>query len=148
MKSWFRLIHVPLEVTCLTCWVLILSLKVRRSPCDTWPLGTGTCPTSWPSTSRADQCESPSRHAVRSNVHIRLNTLMFFSYFLSSEEGPTQRHLYRYQISSPKETPFQSEQDVDWWLMSDSDWLNIQLKTDLNKLLLFFKQRLSRGSAS
>lgn len=92
---------------------VVFSPRVKRAASATWPQEAGKSVKSWPLTSAHAQCKqdiSTVQCDVWSNMSSQITyEYDVFSYFLSTEEGSTQRHLYRYCIyfsSSQKHQPF------------------------------------------
>lgn len=64
----------------------------------TWPRGAGRSLRSWPMTRRHSRCKSTTplfTQAQSKSLSLQLLLLSSCSYFLSTEQGSTQRHLYR-----------------------------------------------------
>lgn len=92
LKVWYSVLNVPLLYSSLT------RAQTYFSP---WPLETGTSPASWPTIIKGTSCKTcwcffnSQCCKIMAILLLDGNVWMFSRYFLSTEDDPKRRHLYR-----------------------------------------------------
>ena len=86
------------------CSVFLFSSSPTRAQtyCSPWRPGTGTSPESWPTITKETSCKTFwCNKPVLPDIFLLFvsNVRMFPRYFLSTEDDPKRRHLYRWAFS-------------------------------------------------